>query len=495
VIPNSSNSSAAPARLHLICERDVGLFSLIQQVISQIPWALRENRIPIVYYRDRTCYWTPNGYQGSDTVWEYYFEPVVPSHPASSVPPNVRAALSQNYPGSFDVGHFLDNEAFASAHFGDHPELLGKTLPTPYLLDDPDLELRRKASEIVHSYVRPRKYVLEKADRFFEEHMRDRYVIGVHIRGTDATSGHEARTFRHGSLRLPLFARAVQRLLKAHPDALVLVATDAESSLNYMRELLGSRVIAYDSIRHVRGREAGRGPTGWAMPGYISENRDQAAKNGEEAVIEYLLLSRCSHLLHNGASLARTVLLAAPGMPHVNVNPRASRRPAWERRVVGAIHQAWIRLRNRPFFTTETFDGGQFAAGWPDWHRNGDVRITPGTGAARVTVHETLMRQVSIRDSVNYRYTLEACSEAPGAPVRLQINWHDSTGEFLGATIEVRECGRDWAVFAQDMKPPAGATTGIAIVGGHSSTPVLVRRVSLRFPVQAEEGKPLAVAW
>ena len=63
-------------RLHLICERDVGLFSLIQQVIATIPWALAEGRTPIVHFGPRTCYWTPNGHHSAKSVWEYYFEPL-----------------------------------------------------------------------------------------------------------------------------------------------------------------------------------------------------------------------------------------------------------------------------------------------------------------------------------------------------------------------------------------------------------------------------------
>ena len=73
-------------RLHLICERDVGLFSLIQQAIAHVPRALQEGRIPIVYFQDKTCYWTPKGYHGKDTVWEYYFEPVMADYPAASIP-------------------------------------------------------------------------------------------------------------------------------------------------------------------------------------------------------------------------------------------------------------------------------------------------------------------------------------------------------------------------------------------------------------------------
>jgi hypothetical protein len=45
---------------------------------------------------------------------------------------------------------------------------------------------------------------------------------------------------------------------------------------------------------------------------------DRAASNGEETVIEYLLLARRNYLVHNSSSLARTVLLKRPEMLHAN---------------------------------------------------------------------------------------------------------------------------------------------------------------------------------
>jgi hypothetical protein len=51
-----------------------------------------------------------------------------------------------------------------------------------------------------------------------------------------------------------------------------------------------------------------------------------AARNGEDAVVEYLLLSRCDYLVHNGSSLARTVLLNAPELPHTNTHRRPTER-------------------------------------------------------------------------------------------------------------------------------------------------------------------------
>ena len=62
--------------LHLMRERDVGLFSLIQQVVANIAWARSEGRVPVADFRERCCYWTPGGHAGASSVWEYYFEPL-----------------------------------------------------------------------------------------------------------------------------------------------------------------------------------------------------------------------------------------------------------------------------------------------------------------------------------------------------------------------------------------------------------------------------------
>jgi hypothetical protein len=488
----TSMSPAGPEGLHIICEMDVGLFALIHQVVSHIPCALSENRIPIVYYRDRTCYWTPKGYRDRDTVWEYYFEPLVPSHPASSIPPHIRTAISLSYPSYLEAGYFADQRTFVSANFGVHPDLPGKALPLPNRLEDPGSSTRRRASEILRAYVRPRTYVLEKASRFWQENMRGRYAVGVHIRGTDTLIDHGFFPYRKGPLRLEKYAGEIERLLIRHPDAVIFVATDAQSSADYMEDAFGSRVITYDSIRHVDGEEMGAGPTGCPMPGYLAADRDVAARNGEEAVVEYLLLSRCNHLVHNGSSLARTVLLKLPELPHTNTLAGPLPASTWRRNAGTHLRRVLSRLRNSPLLMTELFDPRQFPAGWQEWQRNGNVAVAPGSGEAEVTLANTLFRGVTIDDSAVYRYSLEAFSRVPGALVRLQINWHDASGKFMSAAIETRQCGMRWMVYAMDMKPPPGTRTGIVIVGGHTPAPVLVRSVSLKYPVRGHEN---SVAW
>lgn len=323
--------NSAP-RLHIIRERDVGLFSLVQQVLSQIPWAIGDDRIPVVYFGQGTCYWTPNGYRGADTVWEYYFEPLDPAFPVANIPEPVKTEMSANRPTPYEIGHRIGDNAFVSSHFGDHPLLHGLTLRIPYEWDDPDDQVRTEAKKILDGYVRPRSYLLEKVDDYFARHFAGHQVIGVHARGTDATSVQEIRAFRQNSLVLSRYFTEIEGLLRRRPQAKIFVATDEESSLRRLAAAFPRRVFAYDSVRHQDGDQAaGQGPTGWIMPGYIAADRDLAARNGEDAIIEYLLLSRCYHLVHNGSSLARTVLLNEPELPHTNTHRRpddAGRRPS-----------------------------------------------------------------------------------------------------------------------------------------------------------------------
>jgi hypothetical protein len=309
-------------RLHIIGERDVGLFSLIQQVIANIPWAIAENRVPVVRFGNGTCYWTPNGYRGRNTVWEYYFEPLDRSYPTAKTPEPIKALMSADRPSANEVGFRAGKNAYVSSHFGDHPQLRGATLLIPYQFDDPTDTLRKEAKAVLDSFVRPRAYILRKVRDFFARHMAGHYVIGVHARGTDATSKQELRAFRQGSLVLSRYCAEIMRILELQPRAKIFVASDEQSSVRHLATAFPGRVIAYDSIRHQSGEAAGQGPTGWIMPAYIAADRDVAAKNGEDAVIEYLLLSRCDYLVHNGSSLARTVLLNAPELCHTNTHRR-----------------------------------------------------------------------------------------------------------------------------------------------------------------------------
>jgi hypothetical protein len=238
------------------------------------------------------------------------------------VPEELRARISAEPPSAFEIGYEGERGSFISCHFGDHPDLSGATLSIPYEWDDPNETLRRQAKRVLDRYVHPRRYIQREVARFEACHMTGHPVIGVHVRGTDAISSEELRPHRQGSLALERYVTEIERRLDVIPTAKVLVASDDETSVTSLRDAFPGKVIAYDAIRHRGGDPAGHGPTGWLMPAYVAASSDLAARNGEEAVIEYLLLSHCDELVHNGSSLARTVLLNAPNLPHVNTHGR-----------------------------------------------------------------------------------------------------------------------------------------------------------------------------
>jgi hypothetical protein len=321
----TAESVTGRAVLHIIRERDVGLFSLVQQVVANVAWADHEGRLPIADFRERCCYWTPRGYAGAESVWEYYFEPLVDGFPAEAITDSVRAKVDESFPDQNDLGRFIDPKVFVTNHYGDHPSLATQAPAIPYALGSAPRALRTWTSQIMRDYVRPRSYLADKVDRFVTERFGEREVIGVHVRGTDSVSAEETRAYRQGSLDLDRYVAALARLLAQRPQALVFVATDAQASLECLTDAFGDRVIAYDTMRHLEGEAAGAGPTGCIMPAYITHDRDAAARNGEDAIVEYLLLGRCSHLVHNGAGLAMTVLLRDPSMPHTNTHGQAGR--------------------------------------------------------------------------------------------------------------------------------------------------------------------------
>lgn len=310
--------------LHVICARDVGLFSLLQQVIAQLPWARGEGRTPVVYFGPECLYFVEGGYRGADTVWEYYFEPVEPGVTAAVVGQELREWIPSFVSGAQrdNLGRQMADGTFVSYHYGDAPGLRGRALPIPFGALDPSRGLRRRARRVLDENVRLRPYLTEEIEAFQRSRMRPGApTIGVHMRGTDAVSTGERRYFRRGSLDRDAYMKKIRQLLERWPGAQVFVATDDQASLDWLRGRFGSRVIAREGSRHESGETAGKGPLGWLMPAYLTKSLDAGAKNGEEAIIECLLLSRCDILLHNGSALARTALLFEPELQHVSLNP------------------------------------------------------------------------------------------------------------------------------------------------------------------------------
>jgi hypothetical protein len=279
-------------------------------------------------------------------VWEYYFEPVIVGYPVSRIPVHIRNTIKRRPPNDREFGFFADEHTFVSNNFGKHRGFENKALKIPHQFDDPDDPLRQRASEIIRKYIRPRPEIIEKVDQFYTKYFKGRFVIGVHLRGTDALV-HPSRVRVGNYLDFERYFSRLDQLSKLESNATIFVATDAQSTVIKMREQFGDRVVTTDALRHQGGELAGKGPTGEIMPAHLTADPDLAARGGEDAVVDYLLLSRCNHLVHNGASLARTVMLKMPELAVSTTLPKpsyltrvayyGSRRLRWARRTVKRI--------------------------------------------------------------------------------------------------------------------------------------------------------------
>lgn len=306
---------------HIIRERDVGLFSLIQQVISHIPLALYNERYPIVYFGKNCCYWTSNGYEGKTNVWEYYFEPIINYAPINNLPLTIISHLNANLPFHLNSGYFLNSETFITNHFGDHKDFKNRSLNIPYKWKDPNKQVRIIANEIITKFINPRPYIRNKVDIFYSKFMQNHNFIGVHIRATDVSDlKTEYNIYRRYSYLPNQFVREIKKAIKLSPSVKIFIATDSHQTLNAMVNLFSDNIIYYSSIFQSSEPLSGKSVLGWKMPGYLTISKEKAAKNGEEAIIDYLLLSKCDYLIHNGSSLARTVLLNRPDIGHTNLH-------------------------------------------------------------------------------------------------------------------------------------------------------------------------------
>ncbi len=317
-------------RLLVILERDVGMFSLFQQVLNTLALidAEKIERLPIALFGRGCIYYRDEGFGGKRSVWEYYFEPLDDRIGEDSI-------LNPFGEDAFDVVESLRKDHELRRGAREFPQDLHLLQP----LNTQDLEnldfvkslqafrdciwtedfapifegqqatvsmTREVGSRLVKKYIRFRPRVQQKIDRFHRKHLDGHFVIGVHVRGTD---GHFAPA-RGVDINLETYFSAIDDILrkKTRRACRILVASDEEFYVSLFKQKYGDIVASYDAVRKVEGQDIfGLGPTGQAMPAYLTEGRDTAVQNGEDVVVEYGLLCKSDVFVFNGSSIADAV--------------------------------------------------------------------------------------------------------------------------------------------------------------------------------------------
>jgi len=245
-----------------------GFFASFMCVLNHLSWCEKNNQIPVVYWDNRSLYYSGR-LNGSDNVWEYYFEPV------SSV----------NYRPSKPIN-------------------LQFTAVTPdaieFCQDYIDQNTRKKAYALISKYIKIKSNVKHKIDDFYQRYMARKRTIGIHLRGTDKGS-------EEGLINPEKIVAVALRY--ADKDTQFLIASDEQRSMTKMIFLLqGHSVIYYNCYRSDNGK-----------PIHLRYKKPSFAQLGEDVLVEASLLAQCDLFIHTFSNVSSSALYLNPHLEHILV--------------------------------------------------------------------------------------------------------------------------------------------------------------------------------
>jgi len=265
----SSQSAPPKAEKYVIgIPFQCGFFSIFFGTLSNIIWAKKQGKDPVVYWQKNCTYAQKGGHNGSvNEPWEYYFEPVSEQH---------------YEPGDTIHASYGDPDGFGIPNGpGCYDEKFHK-------------ELKFAMHDAIEKYIRIKPVIREKIETFYQQHMQGKLVIGIHLRGTDKLLEARAHNPQQILDKIAEFTVQIRQI------CWFFVATDEERLLDLAKQKFGDRVISYNSRRSHN-----------AIPVHYLPNKDGAIV-GEEVLIEAQLLSRCKLFIHTRTNVATAVLFFNP---------------------------------------------------------------------------------------------------------------------------------------------------------------------------------------
>jgi hypothetical protein len=313
---------------YIITERDVGLASLFFQVINALNRCEKEELgIPIVYFKNQCVYYNPEGHQNKDNVWEYYFRPVNETADTLMISDKNKSEIENAYqntePKKLNNSRFvkLSDGNKMCCHYGDRK--MGHTMIVPPHLIPEVYEdgHRENANAIINKYFKLRMYLNDKINDFFAENLANaNKVLGVHIRGTDALVNNAERWRK--TFDIQNYINCIRIFIDKYGDeGKVFVASDDAKLFNIVKNEFNDAIVEYDTFRQEEqdvGKSGDNTKGNAMMPTYLCEDGAKAAQNGEDAIAEMYLLSKCDYLLHNASGFAHVALLLNSKMKHVD---------------------------------------------------------------------------------------------------------------------------------------------------------------------------------
>jgi len=265
------------------------MFAAICGTLNVLAWCEKNEKIPVVYWGPGSTLQAPyhqaEGFNGVvENAWEYYFEPVSNEKyiPGDEITCNL-----------FVSGENLLPPSHKEAESWNHRDL------------------RKKIKPYVDKYLKVKPEIQKKVDAFYENHIKGRKTIALHLRGTDKATETQP-------VALEDLCSIANEYAAKSPGCQFFVCTDELSLLTRAQKILRGEVIAYDAYR---SRDSN--------PLHLDHSHGQSrAQLGEDVIIEVLLMARCDLLLHTWSNVSLGVMYFNATLDSVLVMPPKKALPS-----------------------------------------------------------------------------------------------------------------------------------------------------------------------
>jgi len=159
-------------------------------------------------------------------------------------------------------------------------------------------------ARILHKFIRVKPHIVKMVDEFWRTCGADGPVLGVHFRGTDKSEGPRV-SWDHCLATL-------ERHLQDRPDIrAVFVASDEQAFIQFMANSVKDRPVYWRDDHH-------RSSDG--RPIHTTIGEVGGYEKGEDALVNAMLLSRCSTLIRTTSFLSAWALIFDPTIKVILLN-------------------------------------------------------------------------------------------------------------------------------------------------------------------------------
>lgn len=286
-----------------------GFFTQVFHTLQHLDAAEKEGMIPVVIWSGG-IYKQEDGYNGVNTrnMWDFFFEPVS-KYSFEEMYPEARANKYGDFP---DIKN--EDIQFVSK-FRNHSEPHEppgcwdtKAFPPDICLVNPSHEGRLYINSLMKKFLKIKKVVLDKIDKFYQQNLSSFEFASMHMRMCNDHEGAQG----HKIMRR--YEKYAKKHLERNPGSKIFVATDRQESLdNLSRRFKGSIVCREESAR-----SPNKYPLQYACQNK-KKNRPPGAKVFEDAIIDAVLLSKASRIYRGFSNVASAATFFNPDMKSIYV--------------------------------------------------------------------------------------------------------------------------------------------------------------------------------